>query len=260
MKPDPSILLSFDVEEFDLPLEYNQAITQEQQLKTAFNGLNNILPLLNRKDIQTTLFTTAFFAERFSSIMQQLAERHEIGSHTYYHTHFKEEDLLASKVKLEEITGKQVSGLRMPRMKAVPGETVVTAGYSYNSSINPCWIPGRYDNRHVSRTIFNDNGIAQVPVSVTPNLRIPLFWLAFKNLPYKMYARLALKTLKKDGYLCLYFHPWEFTEIKQYDLPAYIKKADPAHLLAKLNRLVDELSNEGRFITMQEFVANNPVV
>lgn len=260
MKPDRCILLSFDVEEFDLPLEYNQVIDDEQQMKIGFDGLQNIMPLLTRNDICTTLFTTAFFAERFPDTLKQLATQHEIGSHTYYHTKFEEKDLLNSKLKLQEITNKAITGLRMPRMKVVRSEAVIASGYAYNSSINPCWIPGRYDNRHISRTIYNDNGIAQVPTSVTPNLRIPLFWLAFKNMPYKTYLRLALKTLKNDGYLCLYFHPWEFTEIRHYNLPVYIRKADPVYLLSKLTRLVNELSNEARFITMQEFVAAHPVV
>ncbi|MFT3701848.1 MAG: polysaccharide deacetylase family protein [Agriterribacter sp.] len=255
MKSDPSVLLSFDVEEFDLPLEYNQHISVERQLSVGLEGLSNIMPLLQQREISTTLFTTAFFAEHFPVVLQKLSAKHEIASHTYYHTHFKEEDLEASLKKLEEITNKKVYGLRMPRMKPVPGNIVAVAGYKYNSSINPCWIPGRYNNRHISRTIFNDNGIIQVPVSVTPNLRIPLFWLAFKNMSYSMYLRLALQTLKKDGYLCLYFHPWEFAGIDTYDIPSYIKRADPAKLFSKLTRLVNDLSNEAKFITMQEFVS-----
>lgn len=253
MKPEPVILLSFDVEEFDLPLEYKQHIAVDQQLAIGFDGLKNLFPLLHRADISTTLFTTAFFAENYPAAIKELSGQHEIASHTYSHTHFKNEDLIASRVKLEEITGEKIYGLRMPRMKQVDGALVAASGYAYNSSVNPCWIPGRYDNRHISRTAFNDNGILQVPVAVTPNLRIPLFWLAFKNMPYRMYIKLALKTLNRDGYLCLYFHPWEFTNIKMFDLPAYIKRIDPAALLEKLKRLVNDLSNEARFMTINEF-------
>lgn len=256
MKPDPVVLLSFDVEEFDLPLEYNQTIAIDRQLTIGLEGLQNILPLLRIKGINTTLFTTAFFAENNQAVTKELSLQHEIASHTYSHTYFKNEDLLRSRVKLEEITGQKIYGLRMPRMRAVEPLAVASSGYVYNSSINPCWIPGRYDNRHISRTIFDDGGLAQVPVSVTPNLRIPLFWLAFKNMPYHLYLRLALKTLKSDGYICLYFHPWEFTNIKMFDLPVYIKRANPEELLKKLRRLISDLSNEAKFITMQEFVKN----
>ena len=36
------ILLTFDVEEFDLPLEYGQAISLEQQLEIGKKGLDEI--------------------------------------------------------------------------------------------------------------------------------------------------------------------------------------------------------------------------
>lgn len=254
MKTGPVVLLSFDVEEFDLPLEYEQTIAIDQQLAIGFEGLKNILPLLHIKEINTTLFTTAFFAENYPAVIKDLSFQHEIASHTYSHTHFKNEDLVDSRIKLEEIISKKVYGLRMPRMKAVEPAIVSSSGYVYNSSVNPCWIPGRYDNRHISRTIFDDGGLVQVPVSVTPNLRIPLFWLAFKNMPYQLYLRLALKTLKHDGYLCLYFHPWEFSNIKMFDLPAYINKINPEILLKKLSQLISDLSNDAKFITMHEFV------
>lgn len=257
MKTDPVVLLSFDVEEFDLPLEYEQTIDIDQQLAIGFEGLNRIMPLLHIKDVNTTLFTTAFFAENYPALIKDLSFHHEIASHTYSHTHFKNEDLVDSRIKLEEISGKKVYGLRMPRMKVVESNLVNSSGYKYNSSINPCWIPGRYDNRHISRTIFDDNGMVQVPVSVTPTLRIPLFWLAFKNIPYQLYLRLALKTLKHDGYLCLYFHPWEFANIKMFDLPVYIKRANPEELIKKLGLLISDLSNDAKFITMKEFVESN---
>lgn len=254
MKTDPVVLLSFDVEEFDLPLEYKQQISIDRQLDIGYEGLKNILPLLQKKGIHTTLFTTAFFAENFQEVIRELSCQHEIASHTYSHTHFKNEDLLDSRLKLEEITGKKVYGLRMPRMKAVEPTQVSISGYVYNSSINPCWIPGRYDNRHIPRTIFNDNGILQVPVSVSPKLRIPLFWLAFKNMPYHLYLKLALKTLKNDGYLCLYFHPWEFAQIKMFDLPVYIKRINPDVLFKKIDQLISDLSKEAKFISTHKFV------
>ena len=60
--------------------------------------------------------------------------------------------------------------------------------------------------------------LIQFPVSVTPHLRIPLFWLAFKNMPYALFLKLTLQTLRKDGYVCLYFHPWEFIDLANYKI------------------------------------------
>lgn len=256
MKPRNKILLSFDVEEFDLPLEYGRNIDVKDQLAVGLEGLNNIMPVLQMKDVEATLFTTAFFAENFPDVMQQLSARHEIASHTYYHNKFDESDLTRSRIKLEQITGKKVLGLRMPRMKPVSSKAVINAGYTYNSSVNPCWVPGRYNNLHISRTFFYEEKLLQLPVSVTPRLRIPLFWLSFKNMPYSLYLRLALQVLKKDGYICLYFHPWEFSDIGKYRLPSYVSRC-PVNLLKNLKKLITDLSLEGTFVSTAAFIEDN---
>lgn len=62
---DRFILLSFDVEEFDMPLEYNYQISRQEQLSIGKKGMDRIMPVLNNKNIQATLFTTANFADHF---------------------------------------------------------------------------------------------------------------------------------------------------------------------------------------------------
>lgn len=247
------ILMSFDVEEFDIPLEYNYSIAIEEQMQIGKQGLDEMLPVVDSFNIATTMFTTANFAMQFPNAVKAMSEKHEIASHTFYHTTFKNEDLLASKLKLEEITGKPVTGLRMPRMRTVEMSEVKKAGYLYDSSINPTWIPGRYNNRHLPRTFYYDEGMLRLPASVSPNLRLPLFWLAFKNYPYHFFKSLVLQTLKKDGYVCLYFHPWEFTNIHNYNLPGYVKKHCGKPLQDRLYRLLNDIKNEGDFVTIEDF-------
>lgn len=248
------VLLSFDVEEFDMPLEYNFSIGPEEQMRVGKKGLDAIEPVLTDPAIAATLFTTANFAMHYPAAIKQLAAQHEIASHTFYHSDFTNEHLLSSKNKLEEISGKQVTGLRMPRMRKVSMQEVKKAGYGYDSSINPTWLPGRYNNLHLPRTMYTDDGMLRVPASVSPFLRVPLFWLSFKNLPYAVFKMLALQTLKKDGYVCLYFHPWEFTDIESYGLPGFTKRLCGEPLLQKLNRLLYDLKKEADFITMDQFV------
>jgi hypothetical protein len=245
------VLLSFDVEEFDMPLEYGAAISPEQQMQVGFNGLKAIQPVLEKE--KTTLFTTANFAMHYPADIKVLSNKHEIASHTFYHSSFADEHLLQSKNKLEEISGKKVTGLRMPRMRKVSVDEVIKAGYEYDSSINPTWLPGRYNNFHLPRTVYKDSGLLRIPASVSPLIRVPLFWLSFKNLPYALFKILALQTLKKDGYLCLYFHPWEFTDIAGYGLPGYTIKHNGVVLLERLLTLVEDLRKEADFISMQEY-------
>ncbi len=255
----PTILLSFDVEEFDMPLEYNFNIAIETQIKIGKKGLDNLMPILDDENFTTTLFTTANFANHYPDTIKALSNKHEIASHTFYHSNFTTDHLLASRIRLEEIIQKPIKGLRMPRMRQVPIEHIKEAGYFYDASIHPTWLPGRYNNFHLPRTNYIEQGLIRVPASVSPNFRIPLFWLSFKNFPYALYLRLALQTLRKDGYLSLYFHPWEFTNIKAYSMPAYTTKGSEYQLLDKLHQLMNDLKNHAKFSTMSDFIKNHVI-
>ena len=249
-----SILLSFDVEEFDIPLEFGHSVDASTQMEIGKKGLDAIQPILS--DVSTTLFTTANFADHFSTEIKQLSAKHEIASHTYYHGSFEINDLLKSRLKLEEIIGKPVTGLRMPRMKVIDIPSVIDAGYQYDSSINPTWIPGKYNNLHLSKTQYYDQGMRRIPASVSPNLRIPLFWLSFKNMPYPLFKSLCIQTLRKDGYICLYFHPWEFTPINDFKLPIYTRRWCGPRLTDRLLQLIADLKTEGDFIPMNQLSIN----
>lgn len=244
------VLLSFDVEEFDMPLEYQFNISVEDQMRIGIEGLDAINPIL--ESVPCTLFTTANFANHYPEKIKKLAESHEIASHTFYHTEYATEDLLKSRLRLEEITQQKVTGLRMPRMRPVLMKDVLAAGYQYDSSINPTWLPGRYNNFHLPRTIYHEGGVKRIPASVSPGIRIPLFWLSFKNMPYSLYLELCKQTLAKDGYCCLYFHPWEFTPIEQFGLPGYTRRWCGPKLVERLRKLVTDLSKEADFGTMNQ--------
>jgi hypothetical protein len=95
----------------------------------------------------------------------------------------------------------------------------------------------------------------RIPASVSPNLRIPLFWLSFKNMPYQLFKSLCIQTLHKDGYICLYFHPWEFTPINDFKLPVYTRRWCGAELVNRLMQLIGDLKNEGDFIPMNQLPA-----
>ena len=253
-KDNKKILLTFDVEEFDLPQEYGISLPLAEQMAIGKQGLDVLKELLDDKATSCTLFTTANFALKYPAQIAMLSLDHEIASHAFFHSSFKREDLLNSRQVLEDIISKKVYGLRMPRMQKIEGGWIKKAGYSYDSSVNPTWIPGRYNNFRSPRTTYNENGITRVPASVSANFRIPLFWLAFKNLPYAYFKRLALQAFGKDGYLSLYFHTGEFVDLSNYNLPTMIKRKSGSELLDKLKRLINDLKNEGTFSTIQSFL------
>ena len=190
------ILLSFDIEEFDMPLEYEGTISLEEQLSVSRKGLQNILRILKKHQIKATFFSTVIFAENNQDLIQELlSDGHELASHTWFHSDFEEKHLLESKLRLEELFNTKIIGLRMPRMSPVSDDAVANAGYFYNSSINPTFLPGRYNNLKVSRTAFWQNNVLQMPASVSPVFRIPLFWLSFHNFSLQLYQILCLEAI-----------------------------------------------------------------
>ncbi|RTL56915.1 MAG: DUF3473 domain-containing protein [Sphingobacteriales bacterium] len=254
MQEEKYILLSFDVEEFDMPLEYGQPISPEEQMNVGKKGTDVLESILQQHNISCTLFTTANYAIHFPKQIQQLAGTQEIASHTFYHSRFEEADLLLSKQRLAVISGQTITGLRMPRMQQVNIAALKAAGYLYDASVNPTWIPGRYNNRHLPRTWYTEQHIVRIPASVTPNLRIPLFWLAFKNMPLSLFVKFTLQTLRQDGYVSLYLHPWEFTELSNYQIPNYTKRYSGKRLEYRLHQFIEAMKQEGQFITMQQFM------
>ncbi|WP_312089509.1 polysaccharide deacetylase family protein [Chryseobacterium sp.] len=251
------VLLSFDIEEFDMPLEYNGEISFEKQLSISQKGVERILDILKKHQVKATFFSTVVFAENSKDlIVRLLNEGHELASHTWFHSEFEESHLKKSKERLEELFSVKVTGLRMPRMMPVSKNAVEDAGYSYNSSINPTFLPGRYNNLKVSRTYFNEGNVIQIPASVSPNFRIPLFWLSFHNFPFFFYKKLASDVLKKDKYLNIYFHPWEFSEIKDtaFKLPAFTVKNSGKEMVERFDEFVSWLKSKNySFGTFQEF-------
>lgn len=240
------VLLSFDTEEFDIPEEYGATLSDAEKLDVGRRGTERIADLLDTLGLRATFFVTAFFAEHHPDLVRRLAVRHEIASHGYYHSRFEVEHLRTSRECLEGIVGVgTVKGYRMARLMPVDDAELVKAGYSYNSSMNPTYLPGRYNHLAEPRTAFERGGLLQVPTSVTPFVRFPLFWLSFKNLPPAVYNLLAARTLRSDGYLNLYFHPWEFVDISAYNLPTYVKRHSGIALLERLERFCGYMQQRG---------------
>lgn len=253
------VLLSFDIEEFDMPFEYDKSISFEEQMRISIEGTTAILDLLEKHHIKATFFSTVTFAINAPEIMKRIVrEGHEVASHSYYHSDFKVEHLKESKDKLEEITNTKVVGYRMPRMYPVDEKEIFKAGYSYNSSINPTYLPGRYNHFDKPRTYFLQEGVMQIPASVSPLVRFPLFWLSFHNLPLWLYQFIAKITLKKDTYLNVYFHPWEFTDLNQpekFNFPSYVSKNTGDQMIKRFDAFITWMQEKKiTFGTFKEFL------
>lgn len=257
------IALSFDTEEFDVPKEHGVMYDHiNEGMKVSRIGTTRILDCLKANNVKATFFCTANFAENAPDIIQRIMnEGHEIACHGCDHWTPKATDFEQSKLRVEKVTGKIVHGYRQPRMFPVDEKEIKRMGYTYNSSLNPAFIPGRYMHLTTPRTCFVKDEVLQIPASVTPWFRIPLFWLALHNFPEWLYHKLVVRTLKHDGYFNTYFHPWEFYELKEhpeFKLPFIIKNHSGIEMLQRLDRLIKMLKIQGhQFITYNELANIN---
>ena len=253
------ILLSFDTEEFDVPREHGVEFSLEEGMKVSVYGTNRILDCLKQNGVKATFFCTGNFAKNAPEVMKRIMdEGHEVACHGVDHWQPKSTDVENSKKIVEEVTGRKILGYRQPRMFPVSDSELERMGYVYNSSLNPAFIPGRYMHLNAPRTWFMKGKVMQIPASVTPLIRFPLFWLALHNLPECLYHWMVKRVVKHDGYFVTYFHPWEFYALKEhpeFKMPFIIKNHSGEALFHRLDRLIKMLKGCGyEFGTFGEFV------
>lgn len=253
------VLLSFDVEEFDLPREHGVEISLEDGLRVSTEGMKRILEVLDETGVKATFFCTGNFAEGRPELIHTIVKGgHEVACHGVDHFNPVKSDVEKSKIIVEKVAGVKVRGYRQPRMQKIDYAELKRCGYKYDSSVNPAFIPGRYNNLKVPRKPFMKGGVLEIPVSVATLMRVPMFWLALHLFPKKFYYRLAGMCLKRDGYFATYFHPWEFADLNGFSVvPGYIKKNSGVKLKKRLHGLIDDLKKSGNeFMTYGEFEKN----
>ena len=254
------ILLSFDTEEFDLPREHGVDIALDESMAVSTAGTHRVLDVLRQLDVRATFFTTVNFAREAPDVMRRIvADGHEVASHGVDHSRPRSDDATRSKPMLEALTGVEVTGYRQPRMMPVDDAALARAGYRYNSSLHPTVIPGRYMHLDTPRAPFVKDGVLQIPASVTPWLRLPVFWLACHHYPQWLYRRLCLWTLHHDGQFVIYFHPWEFVDLgahPEWNIPYTVRRNTGRTMVRRLQFLIQAFKHDGaRFVTYNAFTA-----
>ena len=254
------VFLSFDTEEFDVPYEHDQSFdVMKDGMEISRIGTLRILEILNHSDIKATFFCTTNFATNAPDVFHAiLNDGHEVASHGCCHWDPKPEDALSSKGFLEKLAGKSIYGYRQPRMFPTNSQALADCGYLYNASLNPTFIPGRYVHFSTPRLPFFECGLLQIPSSVTPLLRIPLFWYALHVFPFKLYKAFCHQIIRHDKFFNTYFHPWEFASLKEHKdwtLPPFIRSTSGENMCSRLQRLIDDLKSRGEsFGTYKQYL------
>ena len=68
------VMLSFDVEEFDLPREHGGKISVEEGAEVSAEGLKKILELLEKYKVKATFFVTGNFAKCQPELVKRIVK------------------------------------------------------------------------------------------------------------------------------------------------------------------------------------------
>ena len=252
------LLLTFDLEEFNLPLEIDEKIGYNEMFSISYKGLLEVLKILDKFNIKATFFTTLAFGQRFPKMINKIVNKgNEIALHHSLNSGEFMNSILNEKRKLEDIIGIKILGIRMHKLKVPPFKLLKKLGFKYDSSIHPTIIPGRYNYLPYPTGLYITEGILEISISVTPLLRLPFSFLWFRNfgLSYTKFCTL-FSTLNRE-FINVYYHPWEFTNIDKFPLPFYIKRNCGKNMIIKMKKYINwHLNKNFKPITICEFIKN----
>ncbi len=193
---------------------------------------DDILALLDEKNIKATFFTLGCVAEKKPSIVRKIVDQgHEIASHGYSHKliykqsqeKFRDETI-KSKAILEDIAQTEVRGYRaatysITRKSLWALDILVEAGFIYDSSIFPIRHDryGIADINPLPHKLETPGGhsIVEFPITILKT-RLINFPVAgggyFRLFPYT-FTRWALKHVnQQQNEFVFYIHPWEIDQ------------------------------------------------
>ena len=239
MKP---LLLTFDVEEFDWLIDGVRPLPPADQITITVEGLRLLIPVLQNNRARATFFVTGTFAESRGDLLAELADSgHEIGVHGLEHgDDYASLDpgeatkrLLRAREIVEGASGQTAFGLRTPRLRKCPAAVVRDAGFVYDASPHPTWVPGRYFGLLLSRKPWQVESITMIPISVLPVLRLPVSWQWFQIAGRGLGVAALRPAAVFAPYLHLYFHPWEAIDLSSVGIATPVtRRTGPAFLKA----------------------------
>ncbi len=263
-----TICLSFDVEDWfqveNLRAKFPPESWDRCELRVE-NNTRKILDLLDKYNVKATFFVLGWIAERKPQLVKEIHSRgHEIASHGYGHIINYElsrdeifEDIKKSKELLEGITGDKIVGYRAPNFSVTKDviDALTTLKFKYDSSYHPFSGNERYGQLGVDeKGIFKLNeSLIEIPMSVWKNKFFELSIAGggyFRLYPYSFFRTLTSSYLKKNDYMIMYFHPWEFDpeqprvkDVKfSYSFRHYVGLETT---LSKLDKFISQFLKEG---------------
>lgn len=264
----------FQVESFSGVIDRNSWNARPCRVET---NTRRILDVLDSKNVKGTFFILGWIAKRYPELVREVARRgHEIASHgmshkliyKQSHDEFRSETLDSKKL-LEDIVQQPLLGYRaatysITRQSLWALDTLVEAGYKYDSSI----FPMRHDRYGIPDAsswpgvITTPSGatFVEFPISTykTMGLTIPVAGGGyFRLFPY-LFTRFCLGQINKSGHEFLfYMHPWEIdVDQPRIDGVSRFTKFRHYNNLDKFESRMENLLDDFKFTTMASVLNN----
>ena len=219
-------ILTFDVEEWFHLLD-NDSTKSEEQWNTyevrIHKNMDRIFQILEDTDTKATFFVIGWIAKKYPEVVKRIAEKYEIGSHTFNHQLVWQQspeefsnDISSSKALLEDITGRQVNYFRAPGFSIRESdswafEAIAKAGFKYDLSVFPAHHAhgGISSYGKVSPGIISHNGyeVREFPISVVKICNKNIIYSGggyFRLFPYSLIKKW---TEESSDYVLSYIHP-----------------------------------------------------
>lgn len=187
-----------------------------------------MLDIFESAGVRVTCFFLGWIADRFPHLVKEAARRgHEIASHGYAHrlvfemteNEFREDALRARQV-LQNVAGCRVTGYRSAGFSTTERsewffESLVQAGYEYDSSIFPAARQhgGVSNARRAPHTVHTASGsLFEFPISVVDVFGIALCFFGggyLRLFPYSVIRSMARRVVNDGRPVVFYVHPRE---------------------------------------------------
>ncbi len=213
--------------------------------------IRNLLDAFCTADIPSTLFILGKFVHEEPFVLDIVKENgHELASHGYSHVdlRFVSLDLLEEELSMCSAAVPS-KGFRAPYYGLNKEmATHVERHFLYDSSF--VWVRTR---KLTSYSIcMLTESLMEIPLSTVWGL--PLTSTNVRLLPLRIVKELVQIILKRNDYLIMNIHPWEFAKVPQtVAVPFYVKRNTGPSFLRKFGELLQFLRElEVEFVTMEQ--------
>jgi polysaccharide deacetylase family protein (PEP-CTERM system associated) len=232
-----------------------------------------LLDLLEEHNVKATCFFLAWVAQRFPHLVRAASARgHEIASHGYAHRlvyqmtarRFREDSLRARRI-LEDIAGCPVEGYRAAGFSVIDRvpwffETLLEAGYSYDSSVFPAARQhgGISTARRTPYRLVSKSGtLVEFPISIADVYPRPTCFFGggyLRLFPLWLIRRMAHKVRAEGRPVIYYVHPREVNpDHPRLRMPLHRRFKSYVNLKTTEPKIAAVLS-EFPMVTFQEYI------